>query len=224
MTPDPTEETRELAGTPPAEVAPATEIDQLAANDGLAAAGAAAERAESRSPAADEDVEALLDTSFPVVFRGYDTRVVDAYVASVERCIDRFQESHLPTDAVRRALDRVGEQTATILQEAERSAEETTATSRAQADDRLQRAEQEAAAISTTAHARARGIDDDIERLWQERQRLIEATKGLAEALSGIAADAEARFPPEDDQASPGETVRGTSRNGTRRDDAAADE
>jgi cell division septum initiation protein DivIVA len=158
------------------------------------------------------------------VFRGYETRTVDAYVARVERCIERFEDSNSPTEAVRRALDRVGEQTATILQEAERSAEETTATSRAQADDRLQRAEQEAASIWTTAHARARGLDDDIERLWQERQRLIEATKEMAEALSGIATDAEARFPPEDDQTSPGATVRGAARNGTGGDDAAASE
>jgi DivIVA domain-containing protein len=221
--PDPPEDTPELAGMQPAEAAPSTEMDQLAASDDLAAAGAAAERAGGRRPAGDEEVEALRDVSFPVVFRGYDTRTVDAYVASVERCIERFEESHSPTEAVRRALDRVGEQTATILHEAERSAEETTTASRAQADDRLQRAEQEAAAIWTTAHARSRALDDDIERLWEERQRLIEATKQMADALSAIATDAEARFPPEDDETSRG-TVRGTIRNGMQRDDDHADD
>lgn len=223
MTDDPSEDTPELDDADPVEILPATEIDQLPASDALIAAGAAAERADSAGAPGDEDIEALRDVSFPVAFRGYDRAAVDAYVARVERCIDRFQEHHSPTEAVRKALDRVGKQTATILREAERSAEETTRASRAQADDRLQRAEEEAAATLAAAQARSRGLDDDIERLWQERQHLIDATRQLADGLRGIADDAEARFPPEEGQPSPGATVRAPNRNDAQRDGAAAE-
>src|SRR5690606_19768181 len=41
-------------------------------------------------------------------------------------------------------------------------------------------------------------LDDDIERLWQERQRLIDATRDLAARLRATADDAEARIPPAD--------------------------
>lgn len=153
------------------------------------------------NPAADPELEALRDTEFAVVWRGYDVQAVDAYTAAVQRAVERFEERTYPTAAVQRALDRVGEQTAGILREAEQSAEETTRASRAQADDRLQRAEREAAEVQAGAIARVRSLDDDIERLWQERQRLIDATKELADQLRATAADAEARFPPADPSA-----------------------
>jgi uncharacterized protein with HEPN domain len=148
------------------------------------------------SPARDPELERLRDATFPVVWRGYDAHAVDAYKASVERALERFEERMYPTVAVQRALDRIGEQTASILQQAEETADETTRTSRAQADDRLQRAEREAAEVQAGAIARVRSLDDDIERLWQERQRLIDATKELADRLRATALDAESRFPP----------------------------
>jgi DivIVA domain-containing protein len=151
-------------------------------------------------PATDAEIEALSGAAFETVWRGYDPAAVDRYVAAVERAVARFEERSSPTVAVRAALDRVGEQTSAILRQAEESAEQTTRTSRAQADDRLQRAEREAQELQAAAVARVRSLDDDIERLWQERQRLIDATKELSEQLRGVAADAEARFPPDEAQ------------------------
>ncbi|MDO8209066.1 hypothetical protein [Conexibacter sp. CPCC 206217] len=148
------------------------------------------------SPARDPELEALRETEFAVVWRGYDPQAVDTYTASVVRALDRFEERTYPTAAVQRALDRVGEQTAAILRQAEQAADETTRRSRAKADDRVQRAEREAAELQAGAIARVRSLDDDIERLWQERQRLIDATKELADQLRATALDAEARFPP----------------------------
>lgn len=148
------------------------------------------------TPARDPELEGLRETEFAVVWRGYDPQAVDAYTASVVRALDRFEERTYPTAAVQRALDRVGEQTAAILRQAEQSADETTRSSRAKADDRVQRAEREAAELQAGAIARVRSLDDDIERLWQERQRLIDATKDLADQLRATALDAEARFPP----------------------------
>jgi cell division septum initiation protein DivIVA len=161
------------------------------------------EQNTSSFPAPDPELDALRDASFPVVWRGYEPQAVDAYVASVSRAVARFEERTYPTVAVQRALDRVGEQTAAILRQAEQAAEDTTRTSRAKADDRLQRAEREAADVQAGAIARVRELDDDIERLWQERQRLIDATKDLSEQLRTTALDAEARFPPADAPAPP---------------------
>jgi len=146
--------------------------------------------------AVDPQLEALRDVTFPVVWRGYDVQAVDDYVSAVEAALERFEERTTPTVAVQRALDRVGEQTAAILRQAEQAADETTRASRARADDRLQRAEREAAELHEAAVARVRALDDDVERLWQERQRLIDATKDLAAQLRTVADDAESRFPP----------------------------
>src|SRR5262249_34894144 len=114
------------------------------------------------------DAESLRGITFPVTWRGDDVHAVDQFVERVEAWITRFQQAHSPTEAVRAALDRVGEQTTAILREAERSAEETTRASRSRADDRLQRAERESEALWAAAQARVRGLDDDIERLWEE--------------------------------------------------------
>jgi hypothetical protein len=149
--------------------------------------------ATSPRPAA---AEQLPGADFAVVWRGYDVHAVDAYVAAAEAAIAGYEEQTLPTVAVQRALDRIGEQTASILREAEQAAEETTRASRAKADDRLQRAEREAAELVAEANARVARLDDDIERLWQERQRLIDATRELAARLTATADDAESRFPP----------------------------
>lgn len=148
------------------------------------------------SGAVDPQLDALRDAAFPVVWRGYDVQAVDDYVSAVEAALERFEERTTPTVAVQRALDRVGEQTAAILRQAEQAADETTRSSRARADDRLQRAEREAAELHDAAVARVRALDDDVERLWQERQRLIDATKELSGQLRTVADDAESRFPP----------------------------
>lgn len=179
--------TRELRSVDPIED---TEVHDAVPAD------AVVEAADERDP----EVEALRDVTFATVWRGYDVRAVDAYVAAVQRSVARFQERVSPTEAVQRALDRVGEQTSAILRQAEQSAEETTTVSRAKADDRLQRAEREAAELRAEAEERVRRLDDDIERLWQERQRLIDATKQLADQLLGVADAAESRFPPDESQ------------------------
>lgn len=224
MTNEPSEDTTTPTGPPPVEDAPtteiaaqqATEIDLRPVRPAETAEPAAQERVAGDTAEIsiigadeDEDIAGLRDTGFPLALRGYNTHAVDRYVHRVERCIARFEENRSPTEAVRRALDRVGEQTATVLLEAERSAEETTRKSRTKADDRLQRAEREAAEVWAAAQAKARGLDEDIERLWQERERLIVATRTLAGQLRGAADAAEAEFPPEEEPAATARTPRG---------------
>jgi hypothetical protein len=105
-----------------------------------------------------------------------------------------LEASRSPEDAVRRALDQVGEETSGILQRARETASEITARSRAQADDRLRQAEQEAAEMVADAEARLRELDDDFGRLWRERDRLLDEVRALAERLLATADDAEDRW------------------------------
>jgi cell division septum initiation protein DivIVA len=129
--------------------------------------------------------------------RGYDREAVDAHVERLSAVIEELQASRSPQAAVRRALDRVGEETAGILRQAEETAEQMTARSRAKADDRLQRAEAEARELRAAAEKHVRALDNDTERIWQERQRLIDDTRRLADTLLEVADSAEERFPPE---------------------------
>jgi len=178
--------------TPPGEVdgsaveePPLHPLDELAPTQALA-------RLDPDAP----DFEPLRHPDFPVVWRGYDVQAVDAYVAEVTAAVELFEQRTTPTVAVQRALERVGEQTAAILQQAQAAADQTTRESRAAADDRVQAAEREARELHDEAVARVRALDDDVERLWEERQRLIEATKELAARLRAVAEEGEARFPP----------------------------
>src|ERR1044072_7835381 len=78
-------------------------------------------------------------TDFPLVLRGYDRAAVDAYVETMTRLVRDLEATQLRENVVQRALDEVGEQTASILQRAHETAEEITARSRAKAEGRLQR-------------------------------------------------------------------------------------
>src|SRR5919197_6225665 len=66
----------------------------------------------------------IRDPSFPAAVRGYDRHAVDAYVERVNTLIAELQVSGSPRAAVRHALERVGEQTTSILQRARETAEE----------------------------------------------------------------------------------------------------
>ncbi len=144
--------------------------------------------AESRLP----EVQAPV---FPVTLRGYDRSTVDAYVVDVERLIEELETTRSPTRAVERALDRVGEQTSGILQRARETAEDITTKSRTQSDDRLQTAEREARAMRQQAEARVRELDEDTERLWEERNRLLEDITRLSTQLGGVVEAANRRYP-----------------------------
>jgi len=148
----------------------------------------------------DEDsAESLLpqvqDPVFPVTLRGYDRATVDAYVADVTRLVEELDATHSPTRAVERAIDRVGEETSGILQRARETAEDITTKSRSRSDDRLQTAEREAHTMRQQAEARVRELDADTERLWEERNRLLEDVTRLSSQLSGVVEAANLRYP-----------------------------
>jgi DivIVA domain-containing protein len=145
----------------------------------------------------DVDIASIRDVDFPVALRGYERDAVDAYVVEVNRIIAELQVGRSPQSAIRHALDQVGEETRGILERAHETADEITARSRAQADDRLQWAEREAREAIAAATARVHELEGDAERIWQERQSLIDDVRRIASELSEVAEDAGVRFPAE---------------------------
>jgi len=146
----------------------------------------------------DNPVPVAANVDFPVVLRGYDRIAVDAYVRQMSQLVAELQATRSPEAAVRRALERVGEEVSGILQRAHETAEQITANSRREAEDRLEAARQEAAQLTAVAEARVKDLDAETDRIWAERHRIVEDTRELARQLVGLAESASERFPAEE--------------------------
>jgi hypothetical protein len=138
--------------------------------------------------------ELLRDASFPLAVRGYDRRAVDEFVEELRTIVDDLEAHQTREGVVQKALDELGEETAGILQRAHETADEIAARSRAQADGRLQRAEREAEIVKRDADEYAEQVVVDTRILWDERQRLIEDIRHLADVVLGTADDAMERL------------------------------
>jgi len=144
-----------------------------------------------------EDPLSLVDADFALALRGYDRVAVDEYVRQTRRLVAELQATRSPEAAVRRALERVGEQISGILQRAHETAEQITAQSRSEAEDRLQQARVEAAQIADAAEQRVRDLDADTDRIWLERERIVADAEDLAGQLHALAKTAAERFSPD---------------------------
>jgi DivIVA domain-containing protein len=138
--------------------------------------------------------ERLREASFPLVMRGYDRHAVDQFVAELLALVEDLESRQTREGVVQRALDELGEETASILQRAHETADDITARSRAQADARLQRAEREAEILRHEADEYAEQVIVDTRQLWDERQRLIDDVRQLADEVLGTADDAMERL------------------------------
>jgi len=147
----------------------------------------------------DDPVPTVAEVEFPVVLRGYDRLAVDAYVKRATQLVAELQATRSPEAAVRRGLERVGEEVSGILQRAHDAASQITAQSRRDAEDRLERARAEAAEITSGAQRRLKELDAETDRIWAERQRIVEDAQALARQLLGLAEAAAERFPAADD-------------------------
>jgi DivIVA domain-containing protein len=148
----------------------------------------------------EHDIDAVRDVSFPIVLRGYDRDAVEAYVQEVNRVIADLQTRQSPQSAIRHALDQVSDETRGILERAHETADEITARSRSQADDRVQWAEREAREAIAAATERVHDLEADAERVWEERQSLIDDVRRIAQELTAVADDAGVRFPVEPEE------------------------
>jgi vacuolar-type H+-ATPase subunit H len=154
----------------------------------------------ARGPA---DPPPRVRAEFPVVFRGYDREVVDAHLAALEEDMHELHATRTPQAAVRRELDRVGQETSAILQRAHESADEVSRRARTRADARIDEAGREAERIHREAEARLKQIDKDTDEVWAERRRLLEDVRATGEALIRTAEQALERFPPAEDGGPP---------------------
>jgi vacuolar-type H+-ATPase subunit H len=138
---------------------------------------------------------------FPVALRGYDRLAVDAYVKKTSQLVAELQATRSPEAAIRRALERVGEEVSGILKRAHETASEITAQSRREAEDRLEVARNEATQLVAGAHQQVKDLDSDTDRIWAERHRIVGDTRGLAQELLALAESAGERFPAADETA-----------------------
>jgi cell division septum initiation protein DivIVA len=148
-----------------------------------------------------DHVAAVADVDFPTALRGYDRLAVDAYVQKTSQLVAELQATRSPDAAIRRALERVGEEVSGILQRAHEAAAQITFQSRSEAEDRLEAARQEAAQIVTAAEKRVRELDAETDRIWAERHRIVEDTRDLAQELLTLTDSAANSFPAEADGA-----------------------
>jgi hypothetical protein len=146
-----------------------------------------------------DDPLSVIDADFPHALRGYDRLAVDEYVQQTRQLIAELQATRSPEAAVRRALERVGDQITGVLQRAHETAEQITAQSRSEAEDRLQQARQEANHIAHAAEQRVTELDADTDRIWIERQRIVADAEDLAAQLLALAKVAAERFPTDEE-------------------------
>ena len=137
--------------------------------------------------------ERIANRDFPLAVRGYDRGAVDAFVQEVLELVSELEGRQTRETVVQRALDEIGEETAGILQRAHETADEIAARSRAQAEGRIQRAEREADMLRQQADAYSEQLIVDTRILWEERQRLIQDIRQLADEVLATAEDASER-------------------------------
>jgi cell division septum initiation protein DivIVA len=148
-----------------------------------------------------DDPVAVLNVDFPLALRGYDRLAVDEYVKQTSQLVAEIQATRSPEAAVRRALERVGEQISGILQRAHEAAGQITTQSRSEAEDRLEQSRREARQITQEAEQRVKDLDADTDRIWAERHRIVDDARGLATELLALAQAAAERFPPAEEAA-----------------------
>jgi vacuolar-type H+-ATPase subunit H len=134
---------------------------------------------------------------FPLVIRGYDRRMVEEHVELLTGRLAELEALQSPSVAVQEALERVANDTGSILKEAHETAEGVLTRARGEADRMVREAREEADRTIASAEARVRQLAIDTDSLWQERMRLIDDSRAVASSLTQIADEAADRFPPE---------------------------
>jgi len=124
----------------------------------------------------------IRNVTFPLGVRGYEKKAVEAYVKRVNRVIAELEVTRSPQAAVRHAVERVEEQTRSILEEARASAEKITTSAQAEADEIVAQAKAKAADLVVAAST-------DSDRIRHESDEHTAQTNAHADK---IVADAKA--------------------------------
>ena len=149
--------------------------------------------AEPPAPAGPSDGEE--SSRFPLAPFGYNRTAVDEQIARLERELDELRAKHEPMGSITDELERIGEQTASILVVAHDQAHETTRLAEQQAERCVADAAANAVHITAEAKAKLRDLDAETDAVWRERERLLEDVRVVSTALANLADQASERFP-----------------------------
>jgi hypothetical protein len=100
-----------------------------------------------------------------------------------------------PLTSITDELERIGEQTASILVVAHDQAHETTRLAQEQAERCVADAAANAVAMTEEAKQRLRDLDNETDAVWRERERLLVDVRVVSAALANLADQASDRFP-----------------------------
>jgi hypothetical protein len=134
---------------------------------------------------------------FPLAPFGYNRVAVDAQLAELEDELEQLRVRHEPPISITEEIERIGEQTASILVVAHDKAHETTRLAQEQADRCIADAASNAVAMTNQAKQRLAELDGETDAVWHERERLIEDVRVVSAALASLAEQATERFPAE---------------------------
>ncbi len=145
-----------------------------------------------------EQEQAESPPRFPVGAFGYNRAAVDQHIAALERELERLRQL-TPSAAmsITEEIERIGEQTASILVVAHDQAHETARHAEEQAERRVADAAARAAAITAQAKQQLSELDFETDAVWRERSKLIEDVRQTGSALILLASEASGRFPEE---------------------------
>jgi DivIVA domain-containing protein len=115
---------------------------------------------------------------------------------------DRLQRAEREAAEARDAAEREARE---LRQAMQRETQELRATAERDARDLRATARREAEDMRAEAEARVQQLDQHVEAVWQERRRLMDDLRTLAQQLLEIADNAAARFPPVAEVAARGE-------------------
>ena len=120
---------------------------------------------------------------------------MDEHLARQERELDALRAKHAPMASITDELERIGEQTASILVVAHDQAHETTRLAQEQAERCVSDAAANAVQITAEAKEKLRDLDAETDAVWRERERLLEDVRVVSAALANLANQASERFP-----------------------------
>jgi cell division septum initiation protein DivIVA len=132
---------------------------------------------------------------FPLAPFGYNRTAVDEHLAALERELGALRAKHAPMVSITDELERIGEQTASILVVAHDQAHETTRLAQEQAERCVADAAANAVQITAEAKEKLRELDAETDAVWRERERLLEDVRVVSAALANLANQASERFP-----------------------------
>lgn len=143
------------------------------------------------------------DDRLPVGPFGYSRAAVDERIATLEEQIvtleqelKQLRESKAPV-SITDEIERLGEQTASILVVAHGQANETTRRAHEEAEQCIADATLNANLLTEEAKRRLEEIDADTDAVWRDRIRLLDDARNVGLSLIALAEEATERFPPE---------------------------